>query len=106
MIMRIIFAGSSAWSSSSLKLAAMMSRVREKMPIQGTPETKALAEESGELGVDGPWPDVGLVRKRSISRSSRETRALSPGPVPIRPQELVVLGAHASSTTGATASTF
>ena len=35
--MRIILAGSSAWSSSSLKLAAMMSRVREKMPIKGTP---------------------------------------------------------------------
>ena len=31
--MRIIFAGSSALSSKSVKLAAMMSRVREKMPM-------------------------------------------------------------------------
>ena len=31
--MRIIFAGSSALSSRSVTLAAMMSRVREKMPI-------------------------------------------------------------------------
>jgi len=34
MIMRIIFAGSSALSSRSAKLAATMSRVREKMPIR------------------------------------------------------------------------
>ena len=33
MIMRTIFAGSSALSSRSVTLAAMMSRVREKIPI-------------------------------------------------------------------------
>jgi hypothetical protein len=33
MIMRIILAGSSALSSRSVTLAAMISRVREKIPI-------------------------------------------------------------------------
>ena len=37
MIMRIIRAGSSARSSSSVKLAAKISRVREKIPIHCTP---------------------------------------------------------------------
>ena len=37
MIIRIIFAGSSALSSRSVTLAAMISRVREKMPMRITP---------------------------------------------------------------------
>jgi hypothetical protein len=36
MIMRIIFAGSSARSSRSVTFAATMSRVREKMPIENS----------------------------------------------------------------------
>src|SRR3569833_2953008 len=57
MIMRIILAGSSALSSRSVKLAAMMSRVREKMPMSILlKDTKRSKKEVAGAGQGGHAP--------------------------------------------------
>jgi hypothetical protein len=54
MIIRIIFAGSSALSSRSAKFAATMSRVREKMPILSSFAHFRLAAAGGRQGGQAP----------------------------------------------------
>src|SRR5688572_14449429 len=86
MIMRIIFAGSSALSSRSVILAATISRVREKMPMGKS----SLLESKGRAGLDSglargeamrisspafTWSLTGFsLRTRAVSRAGRAQR--------------------------------
>src|SRR3569623_2623559 len=67
MIMRIIFAGSSALSKRSVKLAAMMSRVREKLPMFVTPRKSTLYSET-KLERRGGQQGGGPPRRRAPSK--------------------------------------